>query len=72
MKPYLLCEEKTGKQLNPRHRPAPRCYSNDESHAAASDCSRDAMDDERTHEVFMIFLAFFVTLSFASLCVAIA
>lgn len=61
----------TGSKLNPKRRPAPRCYSNVGSHAA-SDGARDALDDERSHEIFMIFLAFFATLSFASLCVVIA
>ena len=61
----------TGSKLDPKPRPAPRCYSNG-SHAAASDGARDALDDERTHEIFMIFLALFATLSFASLCAVIA
>lgn len=63
-----LIKSSTGKGVNPRPRAAPLCYS----HAAASDGARDVLDDERTHEIFMIFLAFFATLSFASLCVAIA
>lgn len=59
-------------KLNPKPRPGPRCYSNVGSHLATSDGARDALDDERTHEIFMIFLALFATLSFASLCAVIA
>ena len=62
----------TGSKLNPKPRPAPRCYSNVGLHAATSDGTRDALDDERAHAIFMIFLAAFATLSFASLCAVIA
>jgi hypothetical protein len=68
MYPYPTLEKKTGKQLNPRPRPAPICYANDSGKAD----EREGSDDQRTHEIFVIFLAVFVTLSFVSLCAVIA
>ena len=72
MTQYQSIRSTSGSKLNPRPRQAPRCYSNDGSRAAASDGALDALDDERTHAIFMFFLAAFATLSFVSLCAVIA
>ena len=64
MKPYLPSEIKSGKRLNPKPRPAPRVYQR--QHHLDDD------DTDRPHEFLMVIAACFASLTFATLCVAIA
>jgi hypothetical protein len=64
MKPYLASEIKSGKRLNPKPRPAPRVYQR----------QHDLLDEDKDqpHEFLMFVVACFVSITFATLCVAIA
>ena len=64
MTPYLPFEIKSVKQLNPKPRKPPRVYQRDQ------ESSFD--DNVKTHEAFLMFLAIFTTLGFATLCAIIA
>ena len=64
MTPYLPCEIKSGKRLNPKPRQAPLIYQR--YHQISLN------DDVTAHEGFIAFLAIFTTLGFAMLCAAIA